>query len=83
LTDFRAAATLHGAGRPIAAVCGQSLGDEPMRKAMIIAVAGVLFAGNAMACGWGMSKTADSGTQQTVMTEPVKPAPGTGSGEKG
>ena len=51
-----------------------------MRKALILAVAGILFAGNAMACGWGVTKSADSGSKQTVMSEP---APSQGKGEKG
>lgn len=40
-----------------------------MRKALILAVAGVFFSSGAMACGWG-AKSASKGTDnQTVMTD--------------
>jgi len=45
-----------------------------MRKAFIFAVAGMFFAGSAMACGYGSGKSAATDTQQTVMTDQL-PAP--------
>ncbi|MEQ9640418.1 MAG: hypothetical protein RIM84_10390 [Alphaproteobacteria bacterium] len=46
-----------------------------MRKALVLGLLGLFVASNgAMACGWGKSKSASSGSQQTVMTDQAKPA---------
>lgn len=47
-----------------------------MRKATLLAILGLFVSGNAlsseaMACGWGASKSASSEAQQTVMTDPA------------
>lgn len=46
-----------------------------MRKALVLGLLGLFVASNgAMACGWGASKSASSGQQQTVMTDQTKSA---------
>jgi len=42
-----------------------------MRKVSILVILGLFMSGNALACGWGASKSAASESQQTVMTEPA------------
>lgn len=41
-----------------------------MRKALVLAVAGVFLSSGAMACGWGSkSASSDAAENQTVMTD--------------
>lgn len=40
-----------------------------MRKALILAVAGVFLSTGAMACGWGSKSASKDSDNQTVMTD--------------